>query len=200
MSENLIQLTNRAELFGHIAGVLCIVWIICIALFFITIYFTEEKIDEAEALKYEADTPEEKKKYKGKANLWAKRQDRFLTIIFLSGVLAFIAMIVFIVITPRNLSGRVSELNQTQNVIQTNDVKINGYYVVEYDRVEKLVSVSLYVQNVGNKTVSSAVVKEKNSGDYTKVENLKPGEETIVTVGTHKSDAYDFEIQDVEYK
>ena len=109
-------------------------------------------------------------------------------------------MIVFIVITPRNLSGRVSELNQTQNVIQTNDVKINGYYVVEYDRVGKIVSVSLYVQNVGNKTVSSAVVKEKNSGDYTKVENLKPGEETIVTVGTHKSDAYDFEIQDVEYK
>ena len=109
-------------------------------------------------------------------------------------------MIVFIVITPRNLSGRVSELNQTQNVIQTNDVKINGYYVVEYDRVEKLVSVSLYVQNVGNKTVSSAIVKEKNSGDYTKFENLKPGEETIVTVGTHKSDAYDFEIQDVEYK
>ena len=196
MSENLIQLTNRAALFSSIAGVLCIVWIICIALFFITIYFTEDKI----ALKYEADTPEEKEKYKGKANLWAKRQDSFLTIIFLSGVLAFIAMIVFIVITPRNLSGRVSELNQTQNVIQTNDVKINGYYVVEYDRVEKLVSVSLYVQNVGNKTVSSAVVKEKNSGDYTKVENLKPGEETIVTVGTHKSDAYDFEIQDVEYK
>ena len=166
MSENLIQLTNRAALFSSIAGVLCIVWIICIALFFITIYFTEDKIDEAEALKYEADTPEEKKKYKGKANLWAKRQDRFLTIIFLSGVLAFIAMIVFIVITPRNLSGRVSELNQRN----------------------------------GNKTVSSAVVKEKNSGDYTKVENLKPGEETIVTVGTHKSDAYDFEIQDVEYK
>lgn len=200
MSENLIQLAEQAKLFGHIAGVLCIVWLICIALFFITIYFTEDKIDEAEALKYEADTAEEKKKYKGKAYLWAKRQDRFLTFIFFAGVIAFIAMIVFIVITPRNLSGKVSELNQTQNVIQTNDVKINGYYVVEYDRVEKLVSISLYVQNVGNKTVSSAVVKEKKSGNYTKVENLKPGEETIVTVSSHKSDAYDFEIQDVEYK
>ena len=200
MSENLIQLTNRAALFSSIAGVLCIVWIICIALFFITIYFTEDKIDEAEALKYEADTPEEKKKYKGKAYLWAKRQDRFLTIIFLSGVLAFIAMIVFIVITPRNLSGRVSELNQTQSEIVRGDVKINGYYVVEYDRVEKFVSISLYVQNTGDRTVAWAFIKETGSGNYTTVENLKPGEEVIVTIGTHKSDSYNFEIEDVNYK
>lgn len=199
MSENLIQLAEQAKLFGHIAGVLCIVWLVCIALFFITIYFTEDKIDEAEALKYQADTAEEKKKYKGKAYLWAKRQDRFLTFIFFAGVIAFIAMIVFIVITPRNLSGKVSELNQPQTEIVRGDVKINGYYVVEYDRVEKLVSISLYVQNTGDRTVAWATIKETESGNYTTIDNLKPGEERIVTIDTQKSSSYNFEIEDVNY-
>jgi hypothetical protein len=200
MSENLIQLTNRAALFSSIAGVLCIVWIICIALFFITIYFTEDKIDEAEALKYEADTPEEKKKYKGKAYLWAKRQDRFLTIIFLSGVLAFIAMIVFIVITPRNLSGRVSQMNQMQTEVVRGDVSINGYYVIEYDRVDKFVSISLYVRNNGQRNVAWAHIKEAGSENFTVVQDLKPGEEVLVTIQTKKSDNYKFEIEDVNYR
>lgn len=200
MSENLIQLTNRAELFGHISGVLCIVWIICIALFFITIYFTEDKIDEAEALKYQSESDEEKERQKKKAVQWAKRQDRFLTIIFFTGVISFLAMIVFLVITPRNITGRVSEITPIQESVKTENVKINGYYVVEYDKVEKLVSISLYVQNIGDKTISHCIVRETESGKYTNVDNLKPGEETIVTIGTIKSNSYNFEVQDVEYK
>lgn len=199
MSEKLLDLSSRAATLDHLAGIFFFLWILCIVLFFVTIYWTEGRIEGYKNQKYEADTSEEKKKYKAKAFSWEKRQDRYLTIIFFSGVIAFLAAIGCFIATPKHYSGKVSNLSPFVQKIQTDGISLEGYYTVDYDGVDNLVTTSLFVKNNTDNWLDNAKVCETSSKKCILVENLKPGEETIVSIVTSKLNNYNFEVQDVQF-
>ena len=76
MSEKLLDLSSRAATLDHLAGIFFFLWILCIVLFFITIYWTEGRIEGYKNQKYKAKTYDEKEMYKAKAYKWEKKQDR----------------------------------------------------------------------------------------------------------------------------
>ena len=171
-----------------------------IVLFFVIAYITESIIDNHEDLYNEKKLKEEKDKKVKIISRVNKMQNICLSVIFFTGLISFIVAIILLISVPRNISGKVSQINSIESSNSEQGVQLNGYYVVEYDRVEGLVTLTIYVKNNSDRLLKRAVVTEKNSGKYAVVENLKAGEETIIGIATKKSDIYDFNISEIEFE
>ena len=83
--------------------------------------------------------------------------------------------------------------------IQEDGISLEGYYTIDYDGVDNLITTSLFVKNNTDNWLDNAKVCETSSKKCILVENLKPGEETMVSIVTSKLNNYVFEVQDVQF-
>ncbi len=79
------------------------------------------------------------------------------------------------------------------------DVQLTAYYVVDYRSVEQN-TLTVFVKNNSEKTLESAVVKQKGTNYYNVVNNIEPGEEKIVSINSYDNRDYEFVIENVNFQ
>ena len=87
------------------------------------------------------------------------------------------------------------QITQSQNVV------VNAYYRVDYERVEQH-TLTVFVKNNSDKTLDKALISEKVTGASAYVYTIEPGQEKIVSIVVYPNDTdkYEFEISNVEFK
>ena len=113
-------------------------------------------------------------------------------------VACFLGMCILIVST--SLGGSISDVREVKDT-QNQNVVVNAYYRVDYERVEQH-TLTVFVKNNSDKTLDKALISEKVTGSSAYVYTIEPGQEKIVSIVVYPNDTdkYEFEINNVEFK
>ena len=113
-------------------------------------------------------------------------------------IACFLGMCILIV--SASLGGSISDVREVKDT-QSQNVVVNAYYRVDYERVEQH-TLTVFVKNNSDKTLDKALISEKVTGSSAYVYTIEPGQEKIVSIVVYPNDTdkYEFEISNVEFK
>lgn len=94
--------------------------------------------------------------------------------------------------------GQISHLHSVSSVVK-DDIKVNAYYVIAYNYIDDVVTLSVFVQNNSDKVLESGVLIEEKTEATIDIEKMEPNEERIISFTTKKTESYNFNLSDIKF-